>query len=119
MKFLSKWISQLLIVTMMVLPFSAQAGMIGTDQVVASAQDQANRGKVLDFVSRADVAKQMEALGLSAANAQDRVGAMTQEEINQIAGNIDTLPAGASDQAAWIAGAIIVGFIIWYIWYRK
>jgi len=60
-----------------------------------------------------------EALGLSAANAQDRVGAMTQEEINQVAGKIDTLPAGASDEAAWIVGAIVIGFIIWYIWYRK
>ena len=118
MKFLSKWISQLLSVTMMALPFSAQAGMISTDQVVVSAQDQANRGRVLDFVSRADVAKQMEALGLSAANAQDRVGAMTQEEINQIAGKIDTLPAGASD-GWWIAAVVIVGLIIYFYWYKR
>jgi hypothetical protein len=118
MKFLSKWISQLLIVTMMVLPFSAHAGMVSTDQVVASAQDQANRGKVLEFVSRADVAKQFEALGLSAATAQDRVGAMTQEEINQVAGKIDTLPAGAMD-GWWIAAIVIVGVIVWWVWYRR
>jgi len=119
MKFLSKLISQLLIVTMMILPFSAQAGMIGTDRVVGSAQDQANRDKVVEFVTRGEVVKQFEALGLSASTAQDRVGAMTQEEINKLAGKIDSLPAGASDEAIWIVVAIVVGIIIWYVWYRK
>jgi len=117
MKFLSKLISQLLIVSMILLPFSAQAGMIGTDQAVASAQDLSNVNTVRDFVSRADVAKQFEALGLSTANAQDRVNAMTQEEINRIAGNIDSLPAGADSSSGWwIAGVIIVGLVIWYIY---
>jgi len=51
MKFLSKLISQLLILSMVVLPFSTQAGMIGTDQVVANATAEANRDKVRDFVS--------------------------------------------------------------------
>lgn len=119
MKFLSKLISQLLIVAMMVLPFSAQAGMIGTDQVVASAQDQVNRDKVLAFVSRGEVVKQFEALGLSASTAQDRVGAMTQEEVNRIAGKIDSLPVGASDSGWWIAAVVIIGIVIWYVWYRR
>ena len=82
MKLFYKLISQLLIVSMMLLPFSAQAGIIGTDQVVASAQDRVSRDKVLDFVGRTDVVKQFESLGISAAHAQDRVNAMTQEEIN-------------------------------------
>ena len=82
MKFLSKLISQLLILSMVVLPFSAQAGMIGTDQVVANATAEANRDKVRDFVSRTDVQKQFEALGLTASNASERVNAMTQDEIN-------------------------------------
>jgi len=52
MKLFYKLISQMLIVSMILLPFSAQAGVIGTDQAVASAQDLANRAKVSDFVSR-------------------------------------------------------------------
>lgn len=117
MKFLSRLISQLLIITMMALPFSAQAGMVGTDQVVASAQDQANRDKVLEFVTRGEVVKQFEALGLSAATAQDRVGAMTQEEINRLAGKIDTLPAGA--EAGLIIAVVVIGLLVWYFWYRR
>ena len=118
MKSFSKLISQLLIVSMVLLPFSTQAGMIGTDQVVASATAQANRDKVLDFVSRADVQKQMEVLGLSPANAKDRVNALTDEEVQRIAGKIDSVPAGAnnSNTGWWIAGVIIIAVIIWYVW---
>jgi len=117
MKFLSKLISQLLILSMVVLPFSTQAGMIGTDQVVANATAEANRDKVRDFVSRTDVQKQFETLGLTTANAAERVNAMTQDEINRIAGKIDTLPAGADSSSGWwIAGVIIVAVIIWYFW---
>jgi hypothetical protein len=117
MKFLSKLISQLLILSIVVLPFSTQAGMIGTDQVVANATAEANRDKVRDFVSRTDVQKQFETLGLTTANAAERVNAMTQDEINRIAGKIDTLPAGADSSTGWwIAGIIIVAVIIWYFW---
>jgi hypothetical protein len=118
MKFLSKLISQLLIVSMIMLPFSTHAGMIGTDQAVASATDLANVDTVRDFVSRSDVTKQFEALGLTATTAQDRVNAMTQEEINRIAGKIDSMPAGASSNNGWwwAAGVIVIGLVIWYIY---
>lgn len=115
MKSLYKLVCQLLILSMVLLPFSSQAGMIGTDQLVAGASDQANRDKVVDFMSRTDVLKKFETLGLTAANAQDRVNAMTQEEINRIAGKIDSLPAGASDNGWWIAlGVVIIAGIIWW-----
>lgn len=119
MKSMYKLVCQLLIVSMMLLPFSTQAGMIGTDQVVAGASDQVNRDKVVDFMTRTDVLKKFETLGLTTATAQDRVNAMTQEEINRIAGKIDSLPAGASSNGAWIAAAvIIVAAVIWYIYYK-
>ena len=118
MKFLSKLITHLLIASMVLLPFSTNAAMIGTDQVIAGATNEANRDKVRDFVARTDVQKQMEALGLSPATAAERVNAMTQEEINRIAGQIDSLPAGASNSGTgwWVAGVIVVGFLIWYFW---
>jgi hypothetical protein len=115
MKCLYKLVSQLLIVSMVLVPFATQAGMIGTDQVVTSAAAQANRDKVVQFVSRGDVAKQLVALGVKSTDAQARVAAMTQEEINTVAGKIDTLPAGASDNTWWwVAGVLVVALIIWY-----
>ena len=119
MKMFSKLICQLLIVSMMLLPFSAQSGMIGTDQAIASTQDLANRDKVSNFMNRGDVVKQFEALGLNAATAQERVNAMTQEEINRIAGKIDLLPAGATSNWAWAGIVIVIGLAIWYFYYNK
>ena len=118
MKLIYKLLTQLLIVSMILMPFSAQAGMINTDQAVASAQDIANRDKVRDFVSRSDVVKQFEMLGLDSTTAQQRVGAMTQQEINTVAGKIDSLPAGAVTNWGWAGIVVVVGLIIYFMWYR-
>lgn len=118
MKLFYKLVAQVLMVCMIWTPFSVQAGMVGTDQVVAGAQDQANRDKVLNFVTRGDVVKQLQTLGLSASTAKERVSAMTQDEVNQIAGRIDSLPAGADSTGGWIAAILIIGLIIWLVWYK-
>jgi hypothetical protein len=118
MKFFSKLISQLLILSMILLPFSTQAGMISTDQVVTNATAQASRAKIIDFVARADVQKQMEVLGLSTANATERVNALTDEEVQRIAGKIDSAPAGASSSSTWwiVAGVIVVAVLVYIYW---
>ena len=104
---------------MVLLPFSTQAGMISTDQVVTSAAAQADRAKVADFVARADVQKQMEVLGLTPANANDRVNALTDEEVQRIAGKIDSAPAGASSSGtAWVVAALIVIAVLVYIYWK-
>ncbi len=117
MRLFYKLVAQMLIVCMVWTPFSVQAGMIGTDQVVSSAQDQANRDKVLNFVTRGDVVKQFETLGLSTSNAKERVNAMTQDEVNRIAGHIDSLPAGAD--GGWVVAVIVIGILVWLIWFKK
>ena len=94
MKIDSKLIANLVITCMILLPFSAQAGMISTDQAIASAQDLTNRDRVQDFFNRSDVATKLESMGLTAGVAQDRVKAMTQEEINLVTNKIDSIPAG-------------------------
>jgi hypothetical protein len=114
-----RFVCRTLVVCMALLPFSTHAGMIGTDQIVASATSQANRDKVRDFVSRVDVQKQMEVLGLSPANAKDRVDALTDEEVQRIAGKIDSAPAGASSTGtAWVVGAVLVIAILVYIYWK-
>ena len=112
-----KLVARILVVCMVWTPFSLQAGMIGTDQVVAGAQDQANRDKVINFVTRGDVARQLEAFGLSASGAKERVAAMTQDEINRLSGSIDTLPAGAD--GGWIVALALIGVIVWLLWYKR
>jgi hypothetical protein len=117
MKVFYKLICQLLILSMIWLPFAGNAAMISTGDVVASATDQANRDKIVEFAARADVQKSFESMGLTAANAKDRVNALTQEEVNRIAGRIDTMPAGAMSSGWWWAiGIIVVGVLIWHFY---
>jgi hypothetical protein len=112
----AKTICRLLIVLMVWTPYQvAQAGMIGTDQV-ATTSTQVDRSAVLNFVSRADVAGQLQALGLNAGTAKDRVAAMTDNEVSYLAGQINSLPAGA-DTAGVILLILIIA-AIWWVWKR-
>ena len=114
----SVWASavcRMLVVLMIWSPYQiAQAGMIGTDQVVQTPQ--ADRGAVLGFVTRADVAGQLQAFGLDPATAKDRVAAMTDDEVRYLAGRIDAMPAGAD--AGTVLLLIVIIAVIWWAWKR-
>lgn len=112
----AKTICRLLIVLMVWTPYqAAQAGMIGTDQL-ATTSSQADRNAVLSFVTRADVAGQLQALGLDAATAKDRVAAMTDSEVAYLAQRVENLPAGA-DTAGVILLILIIA-AVWWVWKR-
>jgi hypothetical protein len=106
-------ISRLLIVCLIGLPFQVSAGMIGTDQAVSTAQVQAARGMVLSQINRADVAGQLQSLGLTPQAAADRVAALTDAEVAKLAGQIDGLPAGASSGGG-ILLLILIAVLIWW-----
>jgi hypothetical protein len=107
---------RLLIVLMAWTPYQiAHAGMIGTDQVVQTSQS--DRGAVLSFLSRGDVAGQLQSFGLDASTAKDRVAAMTDEEVRYLAGRISSAPAGGSDAGAILLIIIIVA-VVWWAWKR-
>lgn len=111
-----RMICRILIVSLMLLPFQAvQAGMIGTDRVAALASAQADRATVLSFASRSDVAGQLQGLGLDPATAKDRVAAMTDQEVRSLAGNLNSLPAGADSSLAW-AVIIVLAIMLYYYW---
>ena len=120
MKFAAiRMICRFLVVSMMLLPFqSIQAGMIGTDQMAPVASAQADRAAVLSLMSRSDVTSQLQTLGLDPKAAQDRVAALTDEEVRTLAGQLNSLPAGA-DSGWWIAAVVIVGVLIWWTYYRR
>ncbi|MBI2318931.1 MAG: PA2779 family protein [Betaproteobacteria bacterium] len=113
----TRMICRLLVVSLMLLPFqSVQAGMIGTEQVAALASAQSDRACVMNIIGRADVPSQLQALGLDAATAKDRVAAMTDDEVRTLAGNLNSLPAGANSGWAW--AVVIVLAIALYLYWR-
>jgi len=111
----ARTICRLLVVLMIWTPFQvAQAAMIGTDQVVTSSSS-ADRGALLSFINRSDVAGQLQALGLDPASAKDRVAAMTDNEVQSLAGRINSMPAGADSGVVLL---IVVIAVIWWVWRR-
>ena len=109
-KFL-RFVSRLLIVSVVSLSFPLQpagAAMIGTDAAQAATASVDARTRIAAFLSRADVQNQMQQMGVNPVDARARVNALTDDEINQLAGKIDRLPAGGLD---WL-GVILVVFVI-------
>lgn len=117
---LKKNTCRVLVIAMMTLSFqSARAGMIGAEQVAADSGAATQRSLVLSVLDRAETAAQLQARGIDPAMARERVAAMTDQEVQQLAGDIQTAPAGASLHAGgWLAVVIIAG-LIWYFAYRK
>ena len=113
--FFSRFICRLLVVSLIVLPYSAptQAAMIGTGQAIGSVEAQ--RGKVQSFVARTDVQRQLAALGVEATAASERINALTDVEVQQVAGRIDTLPAGGVATEVALAIILILLLIIFII----
>ena len=101
-RIIKRLISSLLIVCLAGLGLPVQAGMLPTDA------GNAERSRVLTVLERDDVRAQLEAHGVTAAQVKARVAAMTDDELAQLAGQIDSLPAGGTD----VLGVILVVFLV-------
>jgi hypothetical protein len=94
MKSFKQLISTCLIVCMTAsgFPMAAQAGMVATDEITVATGSQ--REAVSNFLSRDDVRQALLAQGVSPQAAAERVKAMSDVEVAQLAGRIDKAPAG-------------------------
>lgn len=113
--FFCRLISQLLVVSLVLLPFSTQAALIGAGDLVASAQGHTDRDKVRDFMARTEVRQQLQSFGLNPDAAKDRVNALTDEEVQHLAGKIDALPAGAISGIEVVALTVLLVIVIYVI----
>jgi|EP01137_Pigoraptor_chileana_P021398 hypothetical protein len=93
--------------TVIGMPLTAQASIVPTDEAITSVEASANRSKVETFLARADVRDAMVAQGLSPDNASERVRAMSDAEVAQLADRVDHAPAGAG-----VLGIIFTVFIV-------
>lgn len=111
--FFRRLISQALIACLATLPFTAHAGLIGTDEAM-SAHAQTDRATVVNFLARADVQRELQTHGLTAQGAQERVAALTDAEVQQIAGRIDAAPAGGTSGAVAVVGVTLLVALVGY-----
>jgi hypothetical protein len=92
--------------TLGTIPMPTQAQMIPTERAV-SVSDQ--REQIQQLLARADVVQQLEALGVDPGVAKDRVAALSDSQIEQLAAGIDGLPAGGINV---LAAVLIVALVL-------
>src|SRR5512133_3104737 len=95
------------------LPFSAQARIVATEEITAPAvtstqsTQSTSRATVNQFLARDEVRQAMLGQGVSSQAALERVAAMSDSEVAQLAGRIDQAPAGGD-----VLGILFTVFIV-------
>jgi len=91
---------------------SAQAALIGTEQLLAEQNVAAERERIAAFLAREEVRAQMEALGVDPAEALARIDALSDEEVGRIAGHLEELPAGEGAIGALVGAAVFIFLVL-------
>ena len=112
----SKKIKMKIITAITILTFSAtivpvvpvSAALIDNNRIAAEQTVAGDRALVMDFMGRADVRSQFEALGVDADEANLRVAALSDAEVAKLANEIKTTPAGQG-AIGGIIGAVGTG----------
>lgn len=104
-KFLSICILSLAIVAA---PMTLHADMVSTNQLLTSEERSSQIELVETFMAREEVRNQMESLGVDPALAVERVASMTDSQLQQLAVNIESMPAGSGGLGVVIAVLVII-----------
>lgn len=88
-------------------PMTAQASMVSTEQAMVTPAGNADREHVSAFFSRDDVQSALQAQGVDANAAIERVQAMSDVEVAQLADRVDQAPAGAG-----VVGILFTVFLV-------
>ena len=109
MKTIKRLIASLLIIstTCLGLPLTAQAGIVPTEDALQVPAASPARERVAAFLQREDIAAAIKAQGVTSQSALERVNAMSDAEVAQLAQRIDQAPAGGD-----ILGLLFTVFII-------
>lgn len=92
-------------------PAPAKAGVVSTHEVIesgAAGAAQAPRERVQSFMQREEVRTALQARGVDPRQASARVQALSDDEVAQLAGQIDRLPAAGTD----VLGFALVIFVL-------
>jgi hypothetical protein len=87
----------------------AAAGVVSTAEAIAATRSDA-RATVDAALARSDVREQLAAMGVDPAAIEGRIGALSDEEIATLAGQISQAPAGGDALA--VIGIVFLVLII-------
>lgn len=83
------------------------ASLVSTDMALSAEQANADRERISEILAREDVQKQLLAQGVNPADVENRVAALSDQEVRQMAVELEELPAGAG-----VVGALFAVFVI-------
>lgn len=91
----------------------AQAGMIGTSEVVGTMSRTATEARVANFLSQEEVQKQMEKLGVNAEEAKARLATLSDRELQEMNQQIEQATV-AGDVGGILVVVLLVILIIYF-----
>jgi hypothetical protein len=104
-----RWTSRLMMVCMLSfgIQTSAFAAMVSTEDAMDHAQAAQVRAKIITLIDRQEISTQLQAKGVTHEQAIARVNALSDEEVIQVSGRLDQLPAGGD-----VLGLLFTVFIV-------
>lgn len=113
MKKLFKILNPLLILSLMMstMPMAVQAQpsqLVSTQSALDAVQISAERERINDLLARTEVQEQLVNYGVEMSEVEARVAAMSDQEVLQMADQLDNMPAGANA----VIGALLTVFIV-------
>ena len=106
-----------MIVALMFVSYHSTAGMIGTDQAAAIVSAQDARAQIGAAVARAEVSSQLRTLGIDEKAVQERLAVLTDDEARDLAGKLQSVPAGAA--GGWAVAILVLVIMGFWWWYRN
>ena len=110
------WVPAGAAATLCILSMVAGAEMVSTDQAldqVTADQDQdQDRARVQAFLNRTDAQEKLQALGIDAQVVKERVARLTDREVNELARQIDTLPAGGDISNRNLVAVLLIVLLV-------
>lgn len=100
-------VTRIVLLAFVSLSLPAHASLMSADETLPIHQS-AERTHVMNFLARADVEKAIVAQGVDVAQVKQRVAAMSDDEVTELSGRIDQLPAAGSD----ILGVALFIFVL-------
>jgi uncharacterized protein DUF6627 len=100
---------RLLIAVLAIVSYSApvQAALIDTQQAVTSERARTERERLRGLLARSEVQRELVLQGVSPAVARDRMEALSDDEVLQLAGHLDAVPAGGE-----IVGILLIVVLV-------
>ena len=86
---------------------AAYAGVISTQQYLTANDREATRARIDAVLAKEEVRSKLEHYGVDAAETEARLAALTDQELEQLATDLENMPAGGS-----VLGVIGVVFIV-------